>query len=110
MWARRVPTDLRNGFGGLFGIVKREFGQDPMSGDAFLFVNRRRKSAKVLMWDGTGLCIYSKRISSGIFSSVWTADEAAPLRMTTSELALFLEGADIGKRLPISPEIFTLSR
>ena len=63
VWARRVPTDLRNGYNGLYGIVKREFDRDPLSGDAFLFVNKRRKSAKVLLWDGTGLCIYSKRLS-----------------------------------------------
>lgn len=103
VWARRVPTDLRNGYGGLYGIVRREFDRDPLSGDAFLFVNKRLKSVKVLLWDGTGLCIYSKRLAKGSFSSFWKADGAAPLCMTTSELALFLEGADLAKRLPISP-------
>jgi transposase len=87
VWARRVPTDLRNGYNGLYGIVKREFDRDPLSGDAFLFVNKRRKSAKVLLWDGTGLCIYSKRLSRGVFSDVWAEKEGQQLRMTTAELA-----------------------
>jgi transposase len=106
VWARRAPTDLRNGYGGLYGIVKREFDRDPLSGDAFLFVNKRRKSAKVLLWDGTGLCIYSKRLARGVFSRLWGTHPGAPLCMTTSELALFLEGADVVGKLPISPEVY----
>ena len=108
VWARRVSTDLRNGYNGLYGIVKREFDRDPLSGDAFLFVNKRKKSAKVLLWDGTGLCIYCKRLSKGVFSDVWTGQSSGQLCMTTSELALFLEGADLAKKLPISPDIFAL--
>lgn len=40
VWARRVPTDLRSGYNGLYGIVVREFHRDPLDGDAFLFFNR----------------------------------------------------------------------
>ena len=104
VWARRVPTDLRNGYNGLYGIVKREFDRDPLSGDAFLFVNKRRRSTKVLLWDGTGLCIYAKRLSKGTFSDVFDATSHGQLRMTTAELSLFLEGADVVEKLPISPE------
>ncbi len=104
VWARRVPTDLRNGYNGLYGIVKREFDRDPLSGDAFLFVNKRRRSAKVLLWDGTGLCIYSKRLSKGVFSDVCGAHGQGQLKMTTAELSLFLEGADMVGKLPISPK------
>ncbi len=106
VWARRAPTDLRNGYGGLYGIVEREFDQAPLSGDAFLFVNKRRKSAKVLLWDGTGLCIYSKRLSKGAFSCLWSGESSGAISMTTSELALFLEGADMVEKLPISPETY----
>ena len=31
-----------------------------MSGDYYLFVNLRRTGCKVLLWDGTGLCIFMK--------------------------------------------------
>ena len=108
VWARRGPTDLRNGYNGLYGIVKRELGRDPLSGDLFLFVNKRRKSAKVLMWDGTGLCIFSKRLVDGVFSDLWSPRDDGQLHMTTAELTLFLEGADLAKKLPLSPEKFTL--
>jgi len=108
VWARRVPTDLRNGYNGLYNLVKREFQRDPLSGDAFLFINRRRKSAKVLLWDGTGLCIYSKRLSTGQFSDIWTGPNSDHVQLTTTELTLLLEGANLTKKLPISPKKLTL--
>jgi transposase len=39
--------------------------RNPLSGDLYLLVNRSRRMAKVLLWDGTGLCVYSKRLESG---------------------------------------------
>jgi transposase len=105
VFARRKPTDLRKGFDGLYGLVRNEFEQDPLTGDLFLFVNRRRTSAKVLLWDGTGLCIYAKRLARKRFTSLWQdAESGVPMRITQSELSLFLEGADLTRKLPISPQ------
>lgn len=109
VFARAAPTDLRKGFNGLYGLVERELGQDPLSGDAFLFVNRRRKSAKVLLFDGTGLCIYAKRLATGQFARLWRDGGAAALSLSMTELALFLEGADLSERLPLTPEKVTMS-
>ena len=105
VFARNRPTDLRKGFDGLFALVVHELGQNPLEGDLYLFTNRRRTSAKVLLWDGTGLCIYAKRLARHRFSRLWK-DAAAgrPLELTNAELQLFLEGADIAARLPISPK------
>jgi len=104
VWARTKPTDLRLGYDGLFGLVQRELRRDPLSGDAYLFVNQRRTSSKALIWDGTGLCLYCKRLAKSRFAALWTAADGEPLRLTQTELALFLEGADLAHRLPISPE------
>ena len=97
------PTDLRNGYNGLFGLVKTGLGRDPLSGELFLFVNRRRDACKVLMWDGTGLCIFQKRLERGRFASLWR-DDATAARLTTSELALFIEGSELIGRRALSPE------
>lgn len=108
VFARSRPTDLRKGFDGLYAIVLHELGRDPLRGDLFLFINSRRTSAKVLLWDGTGLCIYAKRLSRKRFSRLWRDTEPAhPLSMTHAELRLFLEGADLAGRLPISPPEIT---
>ncbi len=53
VWASGAPADLRKGFDGLSALVSQGLGQDPLSGDCYLFVNRTRKRAKVLLWDAS---------------------------------------------------------
>lgn len=99
------PADLRRGYDGLFGLVS-ELGEEPLSGDYFLFVNERRNRAKVLLWDGTGLCIYMKRLEQGRFAALWSRKREGRIVLTPSELALFLEGCrEVGSR-PLSPPQF----
>lgn len=102
VFAYPQPTDLRKGYDGLWGLVQSGLGRDPMSGDLFLFVNRRRDGCKVLLWDGTGLCIFQKRLERGRFASLWR-DDGAAVRLTASELALFIEGCDLVGRRSLSP-------
>ncbi len=106
VYARNRPTDLRAGFDGLYALVRQELGKNPLAGDLFLFVNKNRRSAKVLHWDGTGLCIYAKRLVKGRFARLWNGDGVDGLALTQSELALFLEGAALAGRLPLSPKEF----
>lgn len=63
VFAYACPADLRKGFDGLHGMVVRELGRDPLSGDCYLFVNKTRRRAKVLVYDGTGLCIFANQLS-----------------------------------------------
>jgi len=107
VWAFGEPADMRKGFDGLSALVTNELGRDPLCGDLFLFANRTRKRAKVLMWDGTGLCIYAKRLELGRFASLWR-DNGATVKLTTSELALFLEGSSLVGRVALSPAPFVL--
>ena len=100
--ARRVPTDLRLGFDGLYGVVRRELGADPQSGELFLFVNQSRKLCKVLLWDGTGLCIFQKRLEKGTFAKLWR-DDGQVVRLTASELALYIEGCTLVGKHALSP-------
>ncbi len=95
-------VDLRKGYDGLFGLVKQGLGRDPLGGDLYLFVNKRRDACKVLVWDGTGLCIFQKRLERGRFASPWR-DDGDVVRMTASELALFIEGCELVGRRALSP-------
>ena len=110
VWAYGAPTDLRKGFDGLSGLVTQRLGQDPLSGDCYLFVNATRKRAKVLLWDGTGLCIYAKRLERGRFACLWRDAEAGVVRLTVSELQLFLEGSALVGRIALSPAPFVVGR
>jgi transposase len=106
VWAYTSPADLRRGFDGLSALVREELGGDPLSGDLFLFVSRNRIRAKVLHWDGTGLCLYAKRLEKGKFACLWTADDDA-VRLTTTELSLFLEGSKLVGKIKLSPPEMT---
>lgn len=61
------PVDMRKSFDGLFTMVVDALGEDPMSGDLFLFLNRRRNCLKGLLWDRTGFLIIAKRLERGQF-------------------------------------------
>ena len=69
VWVYESPVDMRRSFDGLYALVKQGLGRNPLSGDCFLFVSRNRKRAKVLFWDGTGLCVYAKYLASHYTSS-----------------------------------------
>ena len=103
VFAYTGSVDMRKGFDGLFGLVKTHLGRDPLSGDLFVFVSRNRKRAKVLLWDGTGMCLYAKRLERGRFARLW--GEGNCRELTVSELALFLEGCvEVGRR-SLSPQV-----
>jgi transposase len=82
-------------------VVAHEIKRDLMDGDLFLFVGKDCKRAKVLYFDGTGLCLFAKRIASGQFPAPW---KMAKKQLTLSELALFIEGAS-AVRQKLSPPV-----
>ena len=104
VFAYPEPVDLRKGYDGLYGLVKTGLGRDPLSGDLFLFCNKRRRGCKVLVWDGTGLCIFQKRLERGQFAKLWR-DDGKTIELTSTELALFIEGCDLVGRRALSPGI-----
>jgi len=101
-YAYTAPVDMRKGFDGLSALVVQKLGRDPLSGELFLFVSRNLVRAKVLHWDGTGLCVYAKRLERGRFARLWS-EEGATVRLTLSELQLFLEGSKLVGRISLSP-------
>ena len=108
VWAHGAPADLRRGFDGLSALVTHTLERDPLSGDCYLFVNATRKRAKVLLWDSTGLCIYAKRLEQGRFACLWRDATARVVRLTMSELQLFLEGSTLVGRVALSPAPFDM--
>src|SRR4051794_41599705 len=58
---------MRYGFDGLAAQVSQVLGADPFSGHLFLFRSKRADYLKCLYWDGTGLCLFAKRLERGKF-------------------------------------------
>ena len=97
------PADMRKSFFTLSELVRREMKQDPLSGDAFVFVNLRRTMSKCLIYDGTGLCLTSKRLAQGRFAAPWQRETEIVFTMSASELALFFEGSQLVFMGSLSP-------
>src|SRR5687767_8088071 len=84
---------MRKGFEGLYGLVRDQLGQDPLSGHLFLFTNRSRTRIKALVWDGSGLWVCSKRLERGRFG--WpSTPQARSITMRPEELAMLINGLD----------------
>ena len=84
-------TDMRKSFDGLSGLVRSSMGRDPLSGDVFIFLNRRRTHIKLLVWDRSGFVLYYKRLEEGTFELPKTE---AP---SWDQLVMMLEGVSMGK-------------
>ena len=106
VYAHAAPTDMRKSFDTLSALVTQALRRDPLSGDLYLFTSKNRKRAKVLMWDGTGLCVYAKRLEQGRFACLWEKPASRELRLTRSELQLFLEGSELVWQVRLSPAPF----
>ena len=87
------PTDIRKGFDGLAGLVRNELGQNPLTGDVFVFLSKRRTHIKLLQWDGDGFAIYFKRLERGAYELPAPAtDSSGALPITPTQLQLILSG------------------
>ncbi len=105
VYAYTQAVDMRKSFNTLSALVCEEMKREVLAGDMFLFVSADRKRAKVLYFDGTGLCLFCKRLEKGKFSPLYRRKRAGGLEMTPSELSLFIEGSDAVGRIALSPAL-----
>ena len=110
VYAFDAPCDMRKSFDTLTALVTEHMKHDVLAGDLYLFVSRDRRRAKVLYFDGTGMCVFAKRLEKGQFTPTWKhAKSNGGLAMTLSELALFIEGSEVAARMPLSPALLSRS-
>jgi transposase len=102
------PIDLRWGFNRLTGLVAERLGRDARSGALFVFFGKRRDAVKVLFFDGTGVCLFYKRLDKGTFR-IPTAPEEDATAIEIEERALddLLDGIDLDVR-PVSRRRITM--
>jgi len=107
VYAYGAPVDMRKGFDGLCALVTERLARNPLDGDVYLFLSRNRIRTKALHFDGTGLCVYAKRLERGRFAALWREPAAAPITLTVSELDLFLDGSALVGRVALTPAALT---
>ncbi len=86
------PVDFRKGADGLAALVREMMGADPFSGAVYVFRAKRADRVKLVCWDGTGVCLFAKRLEDGDFR--WPKVQDGVLRLTAAQLAALLEGLD----------------
>lgn len=83
---------MRKGFTGLSAIVQNALESNPLSGHLFLFRGRRGDRVKLLWWDGTGLCLMTKRLERGRF--IWPQAQSGSVALSVAQLSMLIEGID----------------
>ena len=86
------PVSMRLSFDGLYALARHGMQRDPLSGNLFAFINRRATQIKVLYFDRTGLCVWSKRLEQGRLVSDWA--NVTSCEMDWTGLKLLLEGIE----------------
>ncbi len=91
----RRAADMRKSYDGLSGLVRQGLGRDPLSGEVFIFLNRRRTMVKVLVWDRSGFVLWCKRLEQGTFELPRSAAAGSSIVLGWEELVLILEGVSL---------------
>ncbi|MDZ4198495.1 MAG: IS66 family insertion sequence element accessory protein TnpB [Kiritimatiellia bacterium] len=92
----RGAVDMRKGADGLSGIVRYGMAADPLSGDVFVFCNRRRTMVKLLYWDRDGYAVWMKRLERGRYR---VPDGPVQGEVDRATLSMMLEGVIAARRL-----------
>ncbi len=86
------PVDFRKGMNGLAALVREQLSADPFSGVIYVFRSRRADRVKLLFWDGSGVCLFAKRLEDGKFR--WPRVEDGVMRLSSAQLSALIEGLD----------------
>lgn len=94
----RQAADMRKSYDGLSGLVRQGLGRDPLSGEVFIFLNRRRTQIKLLVWDRSGFVLWGKRLERGTFElpRAGSQGQQASVILAWEELVMILEGVSLG--------------
>ena len=88
------PVDFRKAHDGLCQVVRGTLGLNPLSGDVFVFTNKRRNRVKLLLWDRNGLWLFYKRCERGTFPWL-SSGPSAKVEIDRARLSMLLDGFDV---------------
>lgn len=94
-----APIDMRGSFDALAGAVRR-LDLDPVDGHLYLFLNKRRRLAKALWFDGSGWCVLAKRLEAGSFQLPVFSETQTQVQVDGTTFASILAGLDFTAARP----------
>ncbi len=86
------PVDFRKGAEGLAALVREAMQANPFDGAIYVFRSKRADRIKLVYWDGTGVCLFAKRLEERAFR--WPNMQDGVLRLSAAEFSALLEGLD----------------
>ncbi|MCR6642779.1 MAG: IS66 family insertion sequence element accessory protein TnpB [Sporocytophaga sp.] len=86
----RGKTDMRKSFDGLSGLVRNKLLREPLSGEVFVFMSRRRNQIRLLIWEGDGFSMYCKRLEKGTFEI--PDGNGDSMEITSNQLLFIIKG------------------
>ena len=88
------PADMRKSFYSLAALITEQMKGNPLSGDVFIFISRRRNQIKLLRWETDGFALYTKRLERGTYEIPAHHDKASFL-LSHQQLLLILQGISL---------------
>ena len=85
-------TDFRKSYDGLYGIIKALMQSNPLSGDVYLFFNKRRNQIRMMVYDTGGLVLLSKRLDRGTFEILESPANILKLNISWTQLMCIMQG------------------
>ncbi|MBV6473572.1 MAG: hypothetical protein JPMHGGIA_01857 [Saprospiraceae bacterium] len=85
-------ADFRKSYDGLFGIIKTIMQSNPLSGDVYLFTNKRRNQIRMMVYDTGGLVLLSKRLDRGTFEILESQSGLLKLSISWTQLMCIMQG------------------
>jgi len=82
-------------FDALSGLVRNNLGNNPTSGEVFIFINKRRDKIKLLHWQGSGYLLYYKRLEKGTFELPRYDASVGSITLSYSQLVMIIDGLSI---------------
>lgn len=95
IWLYAQPADMRKSFRGLIALVKQHLKEVPTSGAYFVFVNRKKTQMKILYFEPSGYCLWSKRLEQGQFN--YRENGSAKQALDAVSLQCLIEGIKVEK-------------
>ena len=89
------PTDMRKSFDALSGLVRNNLGYNPINGEVFIFINKRRDKIKLLHWQGSGYLLYYKRLETGTFELPRYDASVGSISLSYAQMIMIMDGLSI---------------
>lgn len=95
------PVDMRWSFDRLAGVALERIGYDARGGALFIYFGKRRSALKVLFYDGSGMCLFYKRLDRGQFRVLGPLEPGARhIEIDDAALDALLDGVAVERKAP----------